>query len=193
MSAVLQTQQVVKKWTAEEFYNSPLSKNHELVQGELVKVMAAGTLHGIITQRFSRHLSNFVADNELGEVVAAETGFVLNEQTYRGADSAFISNEQFAEYGAPEGFFPTAPIIAVETASPSNTTEEFLTKVDEYLSAGSRLVWVINPKRRIIYVYRPNDVISVLRENDVLDGEDVLPGFKLPLAKIFGNLPQAKK
>lgn len=193
MSAVLSVQAAPRIWTAEEFYNSPLSKKYELAEGELIEIMPAGALHGVITSRLSRHLGNFVADNNLGEIMAAETGFVLGEQTFRSADAAFVSNAKFAEHGLPESFFPAAPDIAVETASPSNTSEEFLSKVDEYLSAGSRLVWVVNPKRRMIFVYRPNDVITVLRENDVLEGENVLPGFRLPLAQLFANLPQTKE
>lgn len=105
----------------------------------------------------------------------------------RGADAAFVGNEKLAHYGLPEGYFPTAPDIAVETASPGNSSEELLTKVDEYIKAGSLLVWVLNPKRRMAFVYRPNDVISVLRETDALDGEDVLPNFRLPLAELFAT------
>lgn len=192
MSAVLQSEWQ-QEWTAETFFNSPLSKNHELVEGKLVRVMPAGVLHGIITNRLSRYLSNFVFEHNLGEVLAAETGFILGEKTVRGADSAFISNEKFAEYGLPEGFFPTAPDIAIETASPSNSSEELLTKVDEYIKAGSRLVWILNPKRRMAFVYRPNDIVSLLRETDSLDGEDVLPGFRLPLTQLFANLPQIEE
>lgn len=177
----------------DEFFLSPLSENHELVEGELIPVMPAGFLHGIVTQELADRLSSFVREHNLGFVVAAETGFILSERTVRGADAAFISNEKIAEYGIPEGFFPTAPDIAVETASPGNSSEEFLTKVDEYIRGGSRLVWILHPKRRIVFVYRPNNIIYVLRENDILDGEDVLPNFRLSLTEIFGRLPQIEE
>lgn len=186
MSAVLQNQ---TEWTADEFFRSPLSQNHEVVNGELLKTMPAGFIHGIVTQRIGRFVGNYVADNNLGEVVAAETGFVLTGKTFRGADSAFISNEKLAEFGYPEGFFPAAPDIAVEVASPGNSSEELMEKVDLYLSAGSRLVWIVYPKRKTIHVHRQSNVINVLRETDFLDGEDVLPNFRLPLAQLFGNLP----
>lgn len=191
MSAVLQNQ-IAEEWTAAEFFNSPLSKNHELIEGELVKTMPAGFIHGFITQELSYHVLDFVKKNRLGVVVAAETGFVLTGKTFRGADSAFISNEKLAEFGYPDGFFPTAPDIAVETASLGNSSEELIEKVEMYLAAGSRLVWVVYPKRKTIYVYRQSNVINVLRETDTLEGEDVLPGFRLSLAELFGNLPQAE-
>ncbi|MBC7798293.1 MAG: Uma2 family endonuclease [Pyrinomonadaceae bacterium] len=192
MSAVLNVKSE-QEWTAKEFYDSPLSKNHELVDGKLVKIMPAGFIHGIVANQITRLLGNFVEDNTLGVVVAAETGFILGEKKMRGADSAFVSNEKLAEFGYPEGFFPTAPDLAVEVASPNNTAEEFMEKVETYLNAESKLVWAIYPKLKIIFVHRPNDVISVLREPDELDGEDVLLDFKLSLSKLFGNLPETSE
>ncbi|HEX8565711.1 MAG TPA: Uma2 family endonuclease [Pyrinomonadaceae bacterium] len=192
MSAVLQNQSP-KEWTAEEFFNSPLSQNHELVEGKLVKTMPAGFIHGLVTQELSYFVTDFVKKNRLGVVVAAETGFILTGKTFRGADSAFISNEKLAEFGYPEGFFPTAPDLAVEVASPGNSSEELIEKVDLYLAAGCRLVWVVYPKRKTVYVYRQTNVINILRESEVLEGGDVLPNFSLPLAELFGNLPEIKE
>ncbi len=189
MSAVLNVESQ-KEWTADSFFHSPISQNHELVEGELVKTMPAGFIHGIVAQRVGRLMGNFVEDNNLGEVVAAETGFILGEKTFRGADSAFISNEKLQKYGYPQGFFPTAPDIAVEVTSPSNSSEELMEKVSLYLQSGSVLVWIIYPKTKVVTVFRLNNVISLLRDSDILDGEDVLPNFQLPLAKLFGNLPK---
>lgn len=188
MSAVLNVKE--KVWTAEEFFNSPLSQNHELIEGELVKTMSTGFIHGVIAQRIGRFIGNFADEHNLGEVAAAETGFILGEQTYRGADGAFISNESLAKHGYPQGFFPTAPDIAIEVVSPNNTSEEMMQKVNLYLQNGSRLVWVIYPQTKVITVYRQNNLVSLLRENDMLEGEDVLPGFQLPVEQLFANLPK---
>lgn len=190
MSVTAQNQ---TQWTANEFFQSSLSQNHELVDGKLVKTMPAGFIHGFIAQELSYFILDFVKKNRLGVVVAAETGFVLTGTTFRGADSAFISNAKLAEFGYPEGFFPSAPDIAVEVASPGNSSEELMEKVDLYLAAGSRLVWIVYPKRKTIHVHRQSNVINVLRETDVLEGEDVLPNFRLPLAQLFGNLPQVSE
>ena len=188
MSAVLNIKS--KVWTADEFFRSPISKNHELIEGEIVETMSTGFVHGIVAQRIGRYIGNFADENNLGEVTAAETGFILNEKTYRGADSAFISNENLKKYGYPQGFFPVAPDIAIEVVSPTNTSEEMMTKVNLYLQGGSRLVWIIYPQTKVITVYRQSNVVSLLRENDTLEGEDVLPDFQLPLAKLFANLPK---
>ena len=189
MSAVL-NKITEKHWTADEFFHSQLSQNHELIEGELVKTMSTGFIYGIIAQRIGRFVGNFADEHNLGEVAAAETGFILGEETYRGADGAFISNENLGKYGYPQGFFPTAPDIAIEVVSPSNTSEEMMQKVNLYLQNGSRIVWIIYPQTKVITVYRQNNVVSLLRETDTLDGEDVLPNFRLPVATLFANLPR---
>lgn len=192
MNAVLE-QTVIEKMTAEEFEVSPFAETHELIRGELYPIMPAGTLHGIITSRLSSYLGIFVIENDLGEVTAAETGFKLLNQSTVGADIAFVSKQKLTTYGVPDSFFPTAPDLAVEVISPGNTSEEISTKVEDYLVSGSRLVWIVYPKRKVVVVYRENKTVSFLHEEDELSGEDVLPNFVVSLAKIFGNLPQIKE
>ena len=63
-------------------------------------------------------------------------------------------------------------------------------KIDLYLKNGSRMVWIVYPNTRVMTVYRQNNVVTLLRESDTLDGEDVLPGFQLPVEKLFANLPK---
>lgn len=189
MSAVLDVE-IKKEWTADEFFHSPLSKNHELINGELVEIMSTGFVHGVIAQEISYFVLDFAKKHNLGVVTAAETGFILGKKTYRGADSAFISNESLKKHGYPQGFFPTAPDIAIEVVSPNNTSEEMMEKTNLYLQNGSKLVWIIYPQTKVITVYRQNNIVSLLRENDVLEGEDVLPNFRMEVAKLFANLPK---
>ncbi len=192
MSAVLEiTEQI--KMTADEFANSPYAETHELIRGELYPIMPAGTRHGIITNRLAAHITFFIMENDLGEVAAAETGFKLKNQSMVGTDIGFIGKEKLAKFGVPDSFFPVAPDLAVEVISKSNTSEEISTKVEDYLSSGSKLVWVVYPKRKVVVVYRQNNTVSFLHENENLDGEDVLPNFSLPLEKIFGKLPEEIK
>ena len=192
MSAVLE-KTIVGKMSADDFEASPFAETHELIRGELYPIMPAGTLHGVITSRLSTYLSFFVMENNLGEITATETGFKLVNQSNVGADIGFIGKEKLAKFGIPDSFFPTAPDLAVEVISPSNSSEEISTKVEDYLSSGSRLVWIVYPKRKVVVVYRQTNTVSFLHETDELDGEDVLPDFKLPITKIFGNLPQIEE
>jgi len=191
MSAVLE-KTIVKKMSADEFEASPFAETHELIRGELYPIMPAGALHGLITNRINKFLSYFIDENDLGETFAAETGFKLKNQSIVGADVAFVSRANLAKFGVPESFFPIAPDLAVKVVSPGNSSEEISTKVEDYLISGSRLVWIVYPKRKVIVVYRTNNTVSFLHETDELDGEDVLPGFRCSLAKIFDNLPEAE-
>lgn len=191
MSAVLENLQT-GLMTAEEFFNSPYADSCELIRGKVVPKggkfeidMPTGAKHGAVTDELEARLSYFVRENKLGRVFAAETGFVLEGGTVRGIDISFVGKEKIREFGIPEGFFPVAPDLAVEVISPGNTSDEIQTKVEEYLSAGAQLVWIIYPKQKMVHVHRQSNVINVLRETDELDGEEVIPNFKCKLSEIF--------
>lgn len=195
MSAVLEQTQT-GLMTADELLMMPDSRwGYELVRGKLKKYMPAGNLHGIIALKIGRILGNFAEDNDLGVVVAAETGFKIfqNPDTVRAPDSAFISKEKLARYGVTEKFFPAAPDLAVEVVSPSDKKKDIEDKIEDYLTAGVKLIWVIYPQKQFVVVHRQSKVVSILFENDELEGEDVVPGFSLPLEKLFVNLPEVKE
>ena len=179
--------------TADEFFDSPFAESFELIKGKIVpkggkfeSYMPTGARHGAVTDELETRISNFVRENKLGKVFAAETGFILDEGTVRGIDISFVGNEKLAEFGIPEGFFPSAPDLAVEVISPGNTFNEIQDKIEEYIVAGAKLVWIVYPKQKMVQVHRQSNVIKVLRENDELDGEEVLPNFRVKLSDIFG-------
>jgi len=191
MSAVLE-QQSTGIMTAEEFFDSPYAESCELVRGKVVPkggkfelIMPTGAKHGAVTDELETRLSNFVRENKLGRVFAAETGFVLTQGTVRGIDISFVGKEKIAEFGIPDTFFPVAPDLAVEVISPGNTSDEIQSKIEQYLSAGTKLIWIVYPKQKMIHVHRQSNLIKVLRELDELDGEDILPNFRCKLSEIF--------
>lgn len=147
----------------------------------------AGGEHGIIIGRLTVALGHYVEENDLGEVFGAETGFKLasNPDTVLGPDIAFVSNEKIPQSGIPVSFWSGAPDLAVEVVSPGNTRREIEEKVEEYLSAGVSLVWIINPKRRTVTVHQANAEPATLAESDMLDGADVVPGFQYSVARLF--------
>ena len=122
----------------------------------------------------------------LGEVFAAETGFVLQEDpaTVRAADAAFVRKDRLPD-PVPEGFFPGAPDLAVEVISPGDLAQEVERKVEDYLQAGTRLVWLIYPVTQTVMVYRAPREIRVCTREDELSGEDVLPGFRCLVAELL--------
>jgi len=172
--------------TAEELLRLNLpDKRTELVRGVLVVREPAGYQHGQVAAELLVAIANHVTANRLGRVFAAETGFTLarNPDTVRAPDVAFIGTARLPD-PAPRGFAELAPDLAVEVLSPDDRPGEVLTKVGNWLTAGARLVWVVDPVRVLARVYRADGSESILGETDALRGEDVLPGFEYPLSAI---------
>lgn len=174
--------------TAEELITLPRGRfRYELVAGELKQMSPAGHVHGKIAARLAGALWRHVEEEGLGEVYAAETGFLLktDPDTVRAPDVSFIRQERVDEVGDAKGYWPGAPDLAVEVNSPGDTVGEVEGKVEEWLEAGARLVWVVSPKLRTITVYRSREDITTLTEKDTLDGEQVVAGFRYLVAKLF--------
>ena len=170
--------------TAEELLglNIP-DKRTELVRGVLVVREPAGYQHGDVAMRLGAAIFTYVEAHGLGRVFAAETGFTLarNPDTVRAPDVAFISAARLPD-PPPRGFAELAPDLAVEVLSPDDRPGEVLAKVGNWLTAGARLVWVVDPTRVIARVYRADGSESILDATDALGGEDVLPGFEYRLS-----------
>ncbi len=169
--------------TAEELlYLSLPDKRTELVRGRLVLREPAGSRHGAVAARLAYLLMGHVEATRAGRVYAAETGFTLarNPDTVRAPDVAFVAAARLPSTD-PVGFFDGAPDLAVEVLSADDHPAEVLRKVADWLSAGARLVWVVDTERRTARVYRADGSESLLDRDAALNGEDLLPGFTCPL------------
>lgn len=174
--------------TLDEFVRLPDDETRkELVRGRVVREPPANFEHGGLAAHIAHRLREFVAREDLGMVVGAETGFILFEEppTVRAPDAAFVTRERLPEDRT--GFAPLAPDLAVEVVSPSNTMPQIHDKVCDFLDAGTRTVWIIEPSRRTVMIYRSRDDIRLLTEEDTLDGGDVLPGFRVEVAELFAG------
>ncbi|HKP72220.1 MAG TPA: Uma2 family endonuclease [Pyrinomonadaceae bacterium] len=177
-----------KLMTAEELLVMPSDGfRYELVEGELRRMSPAGHSHGRIGMVLALALGQYVKDKKLGSTYLAETGFKLktNPDTVRAPDVSFIRQERVEEVGETEGYWPGAPDLAVEVNSPGDTVGEVEEKVREWLRAGTKLVWVVSPKLRVVTVYHSLDDIITLAERDTLDGGEIVPGFQFPVAELF--------
>ncbi len=174
--------------TADDLAKQPNDgARYELVKGVLQKMPPAGFEHGICAAEIGSRLNVHVKTHKLGYVCGAETGFKIaqNPDTVRAPDAAFVSQASIEQQGIVRGYWEGAPDLAVEVISPGDTYAEVAEKVEEWLTAGCRMVWVINPRRETVEVYRSNKDFTVLRGTDILNGADVVEGFKCQVQDIF--------
>jgi Uma2 family endonuclease len=173
--------------TAEELFQHPEWNPCELVRGKVIPSRYAGGIQSLVTGNLLASISKFVAKQLLGEVFAPGTGFVLERDpdTVRAPVVSFLSRERIPVGGIPDEFIPIVPDLAVEVLSPSDTWKDVDKKAAEYLRAGVRLVWGVEPRTRCARVYRTGRALIELNESQILSGEVVLPGFELKLSDVF--------
>lgn len=158
----------------------------ELVEGRIMPMSPTGDEHAGIEVIVATALQQFVRSHDLGRVRAGEVGIYTrrNPDTVRGADVLFISNERYARKQSAS-YLDVAPDLIVEIMSPNDRWSEVTQKLREYFAMGVRLVWVVDPKARSVYAYRALTDVREFSANDTLPGDDVLPGFSVPVAGLF--------
>lgn len=182
--------------TAEEFGrlpNPPDGSQQELVRGEIITMPPPRGFHGACCLRVGAMIGNYVWAHNLGHVVSNDTGCVTTSDpdSVRGIDVAYWSFAKLPVIPEDE-YIRVPPDLAVEVLSPSNERGEVDDKIEEYLALGVPLVWIVDPQRRKVTVYREPLEGKVLHEKATITGEDVLPGFSCPVADFFAGLPAKK-
>ena len=173
-----------RNWSDEELLAIVGEGKHELVDGELRTVSPASGRHGYIALRLGGLLMAFVTERRLGYAFDGQTGFRFSDGNLRSPDLSFVTAAKLPE-GVPAGFLHVVPDLAVEVLSHTERAGDVAHKVAEYLAVGVRLLWIIDPDRRSAVVYRPGTVPRTVRDDGVLDGEDVVPSFKCPLSLLL--------
>ena len=173
--------------TAEELLNMPRDGyRYELVRGVLRKMAPVGHTGGFYEANISGELRTFVKANRLGRAYSSNTGFLLERDPdyVLAPDASFVRQERVEAVTTERGYFPGAPDFVAEVISPTDRLTDVEEKVREWLAAGARLVAVVNPRDHTVRVHTP-DAAATLTEADTLDGGDVIPGWRLPVADIF--------
>ncbi|HEY0078181.1 MAG TPA: Uma2 family endonuclease [Pyrinomonadaceae bacterium] len=175
-----------RKMTADELFNMPEDGfRYELIDGELIKMSPTGVEHSVIMIRLGAFLITYVEENDLGVVGGGDVGVRLTDYTVIAPDIAFVSKERIPAEGIPKAYWRQTPDLVVEIISPSEVLKESREKAERWLAEGARMVWLVNPRRRNVTVYRPSAEPLSLTEGDALDGMDVVPGFRCAVSKIF--------
>jgi len=172
-------------FTANELLRLPDDgSRYELVEGELKRMSPAGYDHGDIAMNIGAHLKTYVRKHRLGKVFAAETGFLLSRDpdTVLAPDVSYVRTERLLRPRG-RGYFIGHPDLAVEVISPDDLYTDVDEKTQHYLRAGTPAVVIVNPRTGTVHVHRTTNDMRAM--TDVLEVDEVVPGWKMPLAEIF--------
>jgi Uma2 family endonuclease len=162
---------------------------YEVIDGQRVEVPPMSILAVLIASRLAQILGSYATAHDLGMVlVEALFHLPLRKERDRRPDVAFVSYGRWPKSRPlpTEGdAWDVVPNLGVEVVSPTDRAEDLLERVEEYFQAGMEVVWVVYPRRRIVHAYDSLTQIQVVTRADELDGGEVLPGFRLPLALLF--------
>ncbi len=175
--------------TSEEFFRQPGLDNgsrRELVKGVIITMSPAGFYHGLVCSRVDQVLGTFVHQHHLGYTACNDPGVLLDRDpdTVRCPDVAFWRRDRVPDVRQFR-FTDIVPDLVVEVLSPNDVFTQVLRKVQEYFTAGVRVVWVVVPEDQSVAIYHPGQNPTLLAVNDTLSGEDVVPGFACPVAQLF--------
>lgn len=157
----------------------------ELIDGKPVEMTPSAGLSSMIASRINGYVFVYLLDHPIGHAFASDGGFILfpDRDTVRAPDFAFIQRDRLPK--VPASFIPMPPDLAGEILSPTDRLSEALAKAAMCLEAGVPLVWLIDPRKRTATVFRQNELPETIGEDGVLTGDEILPGFALPLATLF--------
>ena len=178
-----------KTYTADEFWamlsELPDNRRYELIEGNLLEMPPSSPENARIAVLIARLLGNFVEDNGMdGYVLGADGGYTLSPGTVRIPDVSYIVKSRYHPERIVGG-----PDLAVEVISPNETPNQIIQKVQQYLNAGTHMVWAVYPIDKEVQVYTPvadGMNIHTLSDEDTLTAGDVLPGFSVSLTRLFG-------
>ncbi len=158
-------------------------ERYEIIDGEFVETTVS-LKSSNTNSRFNQYLGNFLESSSLGEVFDSELIIELPKST-RHADVSVIFAARLPGDDVDISRFVGAPDVVVEVVSPSDRAKDVNDKVQEWLDSGAQVVWLATPFNRQVTVYRRGVRPRLLTDGDLLDGEDVLPGFSVEVSRLF--------
>jgi Uma2 family endonuclease len=177
-----------QQWTEEQLLALPdVGHKIELVDGRLT-MAPAGFEHGNIGAFMVAKIELYARQHKLGLAFDSSTGFWMKSGNLRSPDASFVSAARLKGLTRlPTGFFQGSPDLAVEILSPSDRAGAMHERLLDYFETDTRLAWVINPAERSVLIYHGPTPDRLLNLSQSLDGEQIIPGFSLPLAEIFAT------
>jgi Uma2 family endonuclease len=175
-------------YTAEDLLTMPDGEIYELWDGEL-KERQMGSRSNWIGQQINRRLGNYADDGGLGLVFGAELSLQIvpgRPNRIPRVDGGFVASGRLPNDEPPDGHLQIPPDLVLEVVSPHDGADYLAMKTQLLLDCGVRLVWVVYPEARRAMIHRANGTVAAIGPDGALDGEDVLPGFRVALASVLG-------
>jgi Uma2 family endonuclease len=147
----------------------------------------AGAQHGLVCANIVYELKLYLAQSQLAHCFGAGTGFMTKESPLRvvSLDAAIVKNDRMPEGGLGPDVFPGAPDLAVIVIAPNDKFDDIEADTNDLMDAGTGHVWILRPRVRMITVHRSRNELSIMGESEFLVAEDVLPGFRVPVQRVF--------
>jgi Uma2 family endonuclease len=182
-----------KTYTPEDLLRMPDGDRYELVDGQLVELNVSA-LSSLVAFELGSRIREHCRAHTPAWIFGADCGYQCfpgHPRKVRKPDVSLVLRDRLRGEQLDEGFLTVPPDLAVEVVSPNDLAYEVAEKVEEYLAAGVRLVWVVYPPTRTIHIHRADRSTAVVRADDELTGEDLLPGFRCRLDDLFTPFDRA--
>ena len=155
--------------------------------GELIVMPGTGSQTGMRNSDLNYQLRAWTINDGSGVCFDSSTIFALPNNARRSPDASWVRRERWDSLSErqKEGFAPICPDFVVELRSPSDRLATLHSKMLEYIANGASLGWLIDPFKRRVYVYRPDEELVVLENPEIVHGDPLLPGFKLKTAELW--------
>lgn len=171
--------------TLQDLLNTPEDgRKYELVDGEIV-VSPRGMRHSEVALKIAGLIWHFLETNPVGKVYSSDVGIALPNGNVRSPDVTYVSLEKLRGGVSPDTFGELIPDLAVEVLSPSDSLKELGRKIGEFLENGVPLVWLVDPAKQTVTVYRSLTDTQQLTIDDEIAAEPALPGFRVPIRRFF--------
>jgi Uma2 family endonuclease len=173
--------------TEEDFPEMPDKHGYELINGEWVE-KNMGAQAGLVVLTVNRRVANHADAHRQGLVFSSDAGYQIfahKPNRVRKPDGSFIRRGRLLDDKPPRGHLRIAPDLAIEVISPNDLAEDIEERVADFLQAGTKIMWVLHPSTRTVYVFRQGNSVTRLTASDELSGEDVLPGFVCRVEELF--------
>jgi len=159
-------------------------QKHELVDGEIL-VSPTGVRHSEVAGKILHVIATFLEKSPIGKVYTPDVGIWLADGNLRSPDVTFVRNERLPDGKSPDTFGEFVPDLVVEVLSPSDSLRQVAAKIGEFLDCGVPLVWLVDPARETVTVFRSLSDTKQLTGDDTIDAGTVLPGFSCRVARFF--------